>query len=119
MPKLRLLKGECCVSASATHRRGNNYLQHVVSMLYIMFNSLFVTGDVSLEVNKCCLTIGFFGECCAGGNNKRKKSEKKHENLHIKRTGFICIVSFNRVLLRDLCFPVLRKCTMKRSLTIK
>lgn len=55
MLKLRLLKGEFCVSVPATWPLVGGQLS-VIYMFCIMFISLFVIGFVSIQVNECSLT---------------------------------------------------------------
>lgn len=57
MPRLRLLKGESCVPASGSHRKGNSNLHHVDSVLC---NTLKISYSLLMsQPDEHCLTIRF------------------------------------------------------------
>lgn len=64
MPRLRLLKGESCVSASASHRKGNSNLHHVDHVDSVLCNTFNISYSLLMSPSdECCLTIRFLQGC--------------------------------------------------------
>lgn len=101
MPRLRLLKGESCVSASASHRKGNSNLHHVDSVLCSMFNISY--SLLMSQSDECRLTIRLLQGCRGKEQTTSEQWETPHKinSIWIMCSGFYCQ-----------CWTLLWKCSV-------